>query len=128
MTARRSDQMTNQALDVESAQRLPPPVGVAEAAKRALERVGRPAERLGGRNLFGLARGPARGSCLPRGREYPTAQVVWQRRRPGAHDDSSNCRSSTEPSLASASLSRDLAVPSGIPTSLATWRKVRPWK
>ena len=46
----------------------------------------------------------------------------------GRHDDSSNCRSSTVSSLASASLSRDLAVPSGIPAASATSRQVIPAK
>jgi hypothetical protein len=61
----------------------------------------------------------------PGGLKHPVPQALGQRHRfllAGRHDCSINCWSSIVSSLASASRSRDFAVPSGIPAASATSR------
>ena len=124
-------QVADQPLHVESAQRLRLPAVFAERAEQAVERVRGARERLirgdlrhGGHRLAGLAGQQGR-------RHDPLAQAHREGRLvpvSRAHVDSSSCRSSTVSSLAIASLSRDLAVPSGMPIAFATSRQVSPPK
>jgi hypothetical protein len=126
-------QVTDQALHGQATQGRPLPVVLAQPAQQAVQGLDRAAERLGGRDDRGRRLGLACGPGLQRSGQDPLPQPLgkaggrgrWLGRR--GHDDSSNCRSSMVSSLASASRSRDLAVPSGMPAATATSRQVRPW-
>ena len=125
------DQVPDQPLHVEPAQCLRLPALFAEGAEQAVERVRGARERLirgdlrhGGHRLAGPAGQQGRRHD-PLAQAHREGRLVPVRR---AHDDSSSCRSSTVSSLAIASLSRDLAVPSGMPIAFATSRQVSPSK
>jgi len=117
------DQMTDQALHVQSAQHWAMPDFLAQQAQRPVERIGRPAERLIRADQGDLRHGATRCPRLPRGPKHSLSQASWEQgqiRFDRGHDDSSNCRSSTDSSFASASRNLDFAVPSGMPAACAT--------
>ena len=125
------DQVPDQPLHVEPAQCPRLPALIAEGAEQTVERVRGARERFirGDRRHGGhrLADRAGQQGC----RHDPLAQACREGRLVPvrrAHVDSSSCRSSTVSSLAIASLSRDFAVPSGMPIAFATSRQVSPLK
>ena len=85
-------QVPDQALDVQAAQRRPPPVLLLQDAEHPVESVRRPAERLLSSDLRnGRLRAAGRAGPQRRGQD-PIAQAIRQRRAlfGGGHEDSSS--------------------------------------